>query len=116
MLIGAGLNASAVDPCLFFGADILVVVYVDDLFITSRDTTTIRKFQAAFSSKFKMKDVGVPSMVLGVNVSCQSGKVKLSIKDSITKIGKEHRSEKVARVECSMQKEYDPNDMTSPFV
>lgn len=72
--------------------------------------------QAAFCFKFKMKDLGVPWMFLGVNGSCEYGKIKLSMKDFITKTAKEHKIEKLARVGCPMQRGYIFCNMTSPLL
>lgn len=80
--------ASAVDPCLFFGAGTFIADYVYDLPIAGTYSTTIKNVHAAFSVKFKMKHLGFAFMFLGVNVSYGSGEVELSMKNFITKTAK----------------------------
>ena len=70
-LIKMGFVQSESDPCLFQHPqrNIIVLVYVDDIPIAAqRNTGDIAWFKKEFQARFKIKDLGQMSKILGVNV------------------------------------------------
>lgn len=67
-----GLNRSKIDPCVYFKIDgkcmLFVAVYVDDIMIFSNDSTMKNQLKADLMKRFKMKDIGEVSSVLGMRV------------------------------------------------
>lgn len=61
-LVKLGFTRSNVDPNLYFkvvqGMLLILVLYVDDLFLTGSDPLMI-KCKRELASKFKMKDLGL---------------------------------------------------------
>ena len=47
---------------------IYLLLYVDDMPIASKSTSTIDKLKKQLSSKFKMKDIGEAKKVLGIEI------------------------------------------------
>ena len=66
-----GFNKSVVDPNLYYyivGDECLILVlYVDDLFLTDSERLIVECKQA-LTSKFKMKDLGMMHYFLGLEV------------------------------------------------
>ena len=50
---------------------LIVGVYVDDLIITRGDMEVLRRFKREMSKNFKMRDLGVLSYYLGIEVQCR---------------------------------------------
>ena len=67
-----GFTQSSSDSCIYTCSvenDISVIaVYVDDLIIASKSHSRVSQIKAAFSNKYKMKDLGRLNYFLGVNV------------------------------------------------
>jgi hypothetical protein len=57
-----GFNKSVVDPSLYYktvnGESLILVLYVDDLFLTDTESLIV-ECKYAFASKFEMKDLGM---------------------------------------------------------
>jgi hypothetical protein len=70
-LMSFGFNKSVVDPNLYYhivGDECLILVlYVDDLFLTSLESL-IAKCTRALTSEFEMKDLGMMHYFLGLEV------------------------------------------------
>ncbi|KAH9652499.1 hypothetical protein KPL70_027119 [Citrus sinensis] len=68
-----GFQNSRADTYLFFkeiqGSIILVLIYVDDILITGPDSGELEKFILEFSKTFALKDLGILSYFLGIEVS-----------------------------------------------
>ena len=62
------INPSKVDPCVFIGEDVIVLVYVDDCLIFSRDKDTINQLIDKLKNKEKLilTDEGDVKKYLGV--------------------------------------------------
>lgn len=56
---------------------LLLEVYVDDLIITGASLTVINSFKQEMCSRFKMSDLGLLSLYLGIEVSQQPGRITL---------------------------------------
>lgn len=60
------------------GDEVLIVgVYVDDLLVTGTSLANIKKFKAQMAKEFEMSDLGLLSYYLGIEVSQESGYVKI---------------------------------------
>jgi hypothetical protein len=66
-----GFRKSVVDPNLYYktinGEALILVLYVDDLFLTDTESLII-KCKYALASKFEMKDLGMMHYFLGLEV------------------------------------------------
>lgn len=50
------------------GITLIIAVYVDDILIVSSDGALTNRLKSVLSSKFKMKDIGEASSILGINI------------------------------------------------
>lgn len=77
MLHSFGFHPSKADTSLFIldngGKKKYCLAYVDDLIITSRNTTLISKLIAHLQSHFLVKDLGPLNYFLGIEVSYSKG-------------------------------------------
>jgi hypothetical protein len=66
-----GFNKSVVDPNLYYktvnGESLILVLYVDDLFLTDTESLIV-ECKYALASKFEMKDLGMMHYFLGLEV------------------------------------------------
>ena len=62
-----GLRQSALDPCVYYADGIIVIIYVDDGLIMTKDGDAAAAFIKKLHSVYKCKDLGLPSDFLGVN-------------------------------------------------
>ena len=74
------------DPCVYYnklpgGKYVYLLLYVDDMLITSRSRLTIDKLKDLYS-EFEMKDIGEAKKILGIEIERdqKSGKVCLTQK------------------------------------
>ena len=78
---------SKADTSLFFkevqGSMILILIYVDDNLITGPDNRELEKFISEFSKTFALKDLGILSYFLGIEVSYAEDCIHLSQKKYI---------------------------------
>ena len=70
-LLKMGFNQSRADPCLFVHVEreIRLLVYVDDLAAAAPDATQLDWFYDKLSTRFKTKNLGEISKILGVRVT-----------------------------------------------
>ncbi len=74
-LIKMGLTRLESDHCVFMGLaegprkEVLVLVYVDDLLITGRNSSAISLVKSGLQSSFNLKDMGSVKFFLGVRIS-----------------------------------------------
>ena len=105
-LLSIGLQACELDPCLFIlivdGAIALLVgIHVDDLLIVGLLERT-EWFRQQMKDKFKMTDLGRPSVLLGLNISYGSeGSITLYAETYISKIAQSFNFE-----HCQNKKSY----------
>lgn len=69
-LLEFGFVCSLKDPSLFVYKQnkdvIIMLLYVDDMVITSNDSEVMKKFMAELSTEFQMKDLGQMPYFLGI--------------------------------------------------
>ncbi len=68
-LIAEGFMQSKTDSCLFLRNDCIIIVYVDDCLIFSKDDATIDKLIQQLSKTFLLQDEGDVSAFLGVQIT-----------------------------------------------
>jgi hypothetical protein len=70
-LMSLGFNKSVADPNLYYhivgDKCLILVLYVDDLFLTSSERLIV-ECKRALTSEFKMKDLGIMHYFLGLEV------------------------------------------------
>ena len=64
-----GFKQNKIDPCLFVRSNCIVICYVDDCCIFSKDKETIDILLKSLSKTFKLTDEGDVNSYLGMNVS-----------------------------------------------
>ena len=84
-MVEHGYDRTASDHCVFVKKFsnrefIILLLYVDDMLIVSRDTGKIDKLKKELSKSFQMKDLGSASQILGIRISRDrtNGKLWLS--------------------------------------
>ena len=74
-----GLRQSALDPCLFLGTDIMVIVYVDDLLVYAKSTEIIDTFVTSMQSEeVALRREGTAEGYLGVDIRRDQSSVLLT--------------------------------------
>lgn len=72
VMIREGFKRSQCDSCLYTKCNdkqlMYVIIYVDDLLVFGTDTSQISEFKLMLSREFKIKDLGLISDFLGINV------------------------------------------------
>lgn len=94
-LISYGLAPSSADPCIYYrgkGEDILLVlIYVDDILIASRDVRIVDDFKQYLKKSFEVKDLGKVKCCLGIEFSRSKGAIQLHqrgyINDILSRFG-----------------------------
>ncbi|MDV3181238.1 MAG: reverse transcriptase domain-containing protein, partial [Candidatus Phytoplasma australasiaticum] len=92
-MINQGYMRSQFDDCIYFqkfddGSFIYLLLYVDDMLITSRNMSLIAKLKAQLSSEFEMKELGAAQKILGMEIwrDRHAGKLFLSQKKYVEKV------------------------------
>lgn len=91
-LIRFGLNRSKMDPCIyhkrFEHKIIIVAVYVDDILLFTNDEYSKIDLKTKLANAFKMKDLGVVTSVLGMNIvrDLKCGTISIDQSHYITEI------------------------------
>lgn len=82
-----GLVRSNADPCIYYSMEnnrmAIIAVYVDDILLLSNDNNYIARLKSSLSSKFKMKDMGEASSILGINIERDRNRGTISIDQSL---------------------------------
>ena len=75
-----GLTQSKYDPALFFNKEkqLYVTLYVDDFKAISPDEKVIKWFMKEFGSVYKIKDLGLVSNYLGMEITQANGTIKVT--------------------------------------
>jgi len=63
-----GLQRSRVDPCIYFGEGLILFVYVDDIIIAGATPEIVEAMSDKFKRRFRMKDLGIPRRILGLDL------------------------------------------------
>ena len=81
-LLQWGFNSSRTDSSMFihFGesSTLIVLIYVDDIIITSNSSTQISSLIAKLNSVFALRDLGKLSYFLRIEVTYHNGSITLS--------------------------------------
>ena len=76
-----GLERSNVNQCIYFKISenemAYVAIYVDDVLIFSNNLKSIESIKMKLASKFKMKDMGEVTSILGMNISRAENFIKI---------------------------------------
>lgn len=88
-----GYNRSPYDCCVYYnkaknGSLIYLVLYVDDMLIATKNKSNVQRLKGLLSAEFEMKDLGVASKILGMEIyrDINRKKLFLSQKGYIQKI------------------------------
>ncbi|GEQ66600.1 hypothetical protein JCM33374_g263 [Metschnikowia sp. JCM 33374] len=78
------------EPCLFFKRVkkglVMIALYVDDMLLFAPDEKEIAKIQKLLCKRFEMKDLGVPTKFLGMNMRVTRNSIEISLEDYIEKM------------------------------
>lgn len=91
-ITSVGGKRTIADPCVYvFGKGddrVIVIVYVDDLIISSKKIEKLQNVKIKLSSQFKITDLGPIKEILGINVERDgpTGKIRISQKKYIDKL------------------------------
>ena len=92
VIISSGFEMNMVDDCVYHkfsgSKHIYLVLYVDDILVTTNDISMLHETKRFLSKKFEMKDLGDASFVLGIQIhrDRSRGILGLSQKSYIEKI------------------------------
>ena len=83
-MIQLGYSRSPYDCCVYhnkadYGSMVYLVLYVDDMLIAAKSKYEIQKLKAHLSAEFDMKDLGAAKKILGMEISRNREKKKLSL-------------------------------------
>ena len=83
-MIKLGFSRSPYDCCVYHnkaddGSMVYLVLYVDDMLIAAKSKSEVQKLKAQLSVEFDMKDLGVAKKILGMEISRDREKKKLSL-------------------------------------
>ncbi len=81
-----GFRKSPTEECLFFKSGVVMLVYVDDIIIIAENQGEVDAAIGTLAKKFKMKNLGIPRLFLGMTIHCKRGQIKLSAKDTIERM------------------------------
>lgn len=96
-LVNMGLQRSEVDQCLYYkvteGESIYIAIYVDDILLFCNNMDTLAVIKKTLGDKFKMKDMGEASSVLGMRITREENAIKVDqskyIADVLSRFGME---------------------------
>ena len=81
-MLSNGFKINECDKCVYVkqtqNCFAILCLYVDDMLVTGSDGETIEKIKCLLASKFKMKDMGVTDVILGVKINKTPGGLDLS--------------------------------------
>lgn len=94
-LLSQGLQKSSVDANLYFyesqGKSTLLLLYVDDVYLTWNDTAYIELIRQAIQTEFEMSDLRLLSFSLGLEFLFSDSRIRVTqkqyVKDMLTKFG-----------------------------
>ena len=73
VLLSYGLKRSEVDQCIYYhkvsDRILILAIYVDEVLIFASEMKLINNVEKALSTKFKMKDLGEATSVLGMRIT-----------------------------------------------
>lgn len=99
-LTSLGLTPVANEPCLFCsdkdseGDVVLLLIYVDDILVASRDIGQMTKIKQSLMEDFKVKDLGLAEYCLGLEIAQGDGQIELSQTGYILGLLKQYNMDK----------------------
>lgn len=76
-LLKNGFIRSKTDPCVYWKRGIIVAVYVDDFLIIYKVEIDLAGMRKMLHSNFNMKDIGMASTCLGINIKQGDGYIEI---------------------------------------
>jgi hypothetical protein len=71
------------DPCIYIfrtgSAFAMIALYLDDISVASKDTVWLTLFKARLGARFKIKDFGALSHLLGMHITCDMSALTISL-------------------------------------
>ena len=85
-----GFVQSLADPCVYvksteFG-QVIAIAWVDNIIIAGSNTDVLKKAKGSLMMRFKMKDLGVLSWILGIQFKCENDCIEMSQSKFVEKI------------------------------
>lgn len=77
VLLKQGFKRSKTDPCVYHRNGIIIAVYVDDFMIFYIDEGELLKLKNILHANFNMKDLGLASSCLGINIKQSSNFIEI---------------------------------------
>ena len=103
VLAKIGYTQSLSDPCVYHmrrGSDFSVIaVVVDDILHAASSSSIIDKFATSMSSVYSLKNLGVPSLMVGIHVTATARSIKLNQSHYIRQIADTFRQLDAAPVD-----------------
>jgi hypothetical protein len=100
-MIKMGFTQSKADPCIYYHPErhIMIGVYVDDMPIAAKSRKEINWFKEAFAKRFKIKDLGEITEILGIRITRNRAQrwIELDQEQYIMKIMRTHGMEEARR-------------------
>lgn len=94
-----GLTNSQINPCVYLDntrrTDLIIIIYVDDLILASRDLQELTRIKGLLKRKFEINDLGKATNILGISIQREgdTGPIKMSqrkyVEDILKKFGME---------------------------
>ena len=81
-----GLKQCTSEPCVFYATDIIVIVYVDDVIISSLHRETGENLIKEIEKVFEIGEVGPLDWYLGISFDDKGSSMRLSQKDYVEKM------------------------------
>ena len=86
VLIELGFKQSLNDYCLFINAEVMILIYVDDLIISGKSEEEIVKYKNLLKNKFKMTDSVSLEFFLGLRIERNTNGITLCQSSYINKL------------------------------
>ncbi|KAF7493789.1 Copia protein [Sarcoptes scabiei] len=77
ILINNGFMASKTEPCLYLKEDCLLLVYVDDILVSSKDIETIESVKILLAERVEVHDLKEVNKFLNINICKRDGQFLL---------------------------------------
>jgi len=81
-----GLKQCVSDPCVFHGDDVMVIVYVDDVIISTLEKEAGDKLVREIQEVFEIGDIGPVDWYLGISFDDKGSSMRLSQKDYVDRM------------------------------
>lgn len=111
-----GFVNSTIEPCLFWKKNVLLILYVDDILITGKDSKTINQAAKVLKDNFVMKELGKPKIFLGITIKelKDNRGYSLSMEDTIMRLQKDYNIEVPKRkIKTPLSKGFENETMKS---